>query len=134
MKKTNNNRRESDGEYRSDVSRGTACMLIGIAAALFGDTALYFRWWPMMLLCFVTLLICVIRLVKERQRKDRSDYEKYRRIRRAISELESKIDGEDKDKVDISALLEADKPAKNNVRPGSRPSEAYKALIGGEEN
>lgn len=132
MKQDNRKRKQPDDEikYRSDVSRGTTCMLIGIAAALFGDTALYFRWWPMVLLMFVTLLISVVWLVRERQRKDRIDYENYCRIRRAISTLEGKIDGKKED--DFFLNLDQDKPIKSNVRPGSRPSEEYKAMIGGE--
>lgn len=124
------NRRETaptEEQYRPELNRGTVCMLIGIAAALAGDTALYFKWWAVGLLCYVVLLISVVWLVKESRRKDRSDYEQWRRMRKALKEVE---DFEDRlDTVETNLDLKADKPARSNIRPGSVQSETFKRMM-----
>ena len=119
-------------EYRPDINKGTACFLVGIAAALAGDTALYFRWYALGLLFYVILLICVVWIVKERKNKDRNDYRRYRKISEALNQIENF----DKrlDTLETNLDLKADRPARSNIRPGSRQSEQYKVLIGGAEH
>lgn len=116
---------ESQKEYYHPAStKGTAAFLIGIAAALFGDTLLYFRFLPGALLCFVVLLICVVWIVKSRQTQDRKHYKEYRRINRAINETKSDIET-----IMTNLSLKADKPAKSNIRPGSKQSESYYKML-----
>ena len=118
-------------EYRPDINRGTSCMLIGIASASAFNTALYFKWYPLAFLFAVIVLIAVVWLVRERQRKDRSDYKKYHIINEALDKFE-KFD-ERISTVETNLDMKADRPAKSNIRPGSRQSAQYKVLIGGGE-
>ena len=69
------------------------------------------------------VLIAVVWLVKERWRKDRSDYEQYRRTRKALD-----MHGNDIEELKTNLDLKADRPARSNIRPGSGQSEQYKLL------
>ena len=115
-------------EYRPEVNRGTACMLIGIAAASAGNTALYFEWYPLSFLLFLVVVVCAAWLVRERRRKDRSDYDRYRRTRGALNLHDNEIEN-----IKTELTLKADKPARSNIRPGSRQSDQYKILVGGSK-
>jgi hypothetical protein len=62
-------------------------------------------------------------------KKERADYHMWRSVSKALN----KVDGfEDRlDKVETDLSLKADKPARSNIRPGSRQSDRYKKMTGG---
>ena len=116
---------EPVAEYHNQSIKGSACFILGIASALVGDTALYFRWYPVCLLAFVIVAICVVWLIRERQRQDRQYYENYKKLRKNINRLKAETES-----LRTELELKADKPAKSNIRTGSHPSnEYYKKLI-----
>lgn len=119
---------EPKEEYHPASTKGTAAFLIGVACALFGDTCLYFRFAPGVLVFFVALLICVVWIVKERQRQDREHYKQYKKMREWAYGKDEEPEEKDVDlKIDYS--LDGEKFKKGGVRPGSRPSEEYKKRI-----
>lgn len=129
--KTDRNRHERDRQddyvLSGHIKKAIIYFLVGVAAALAGDTAMFFRWWGVMILFYALFIIVCVWMVKELKRQDRIDYENYRRTRYAISRQEGEIN-------DLKKELsrKADKPVGSNIRPGSRPSEAFLKLIGGE--
>lgn len=132
-----NNRRDvaPEDEYTPNPTKLLAPFLIGVAAALAGDTAMYFNWIAFAVLCYVILAISILWIVRAELRKGRAEYHMWRRVSDALN----KVDGfEDRlDKVETNLSLEtnlcpkADKPARSNIRPGSRQSDRYKKMTGG---
>lgn len=83
-------------------------------------------WVPFILLFFLTSILSLLwfsKLVKQYERAEyrrhRSDSERYNEIEKRFEHIEEVL------------RQKADKPAKSNVRPGSRPSEQYQMMIGG---
>ena len=129
-----NNRREAE-EYTPKPAKLIPPFLVGIAATMAGDTALFYKQIAFALLCYVIVAICIVWIIRAEMKKERADYHMWRRVSDALN----KVDGfEDRlDKVETNLSLEtnlgpkADKPARSNIRPGSRQSDRYKKMTGG---
>ena len=126
-----NKRRDAapEEEYVQNPAKLLAPFLIGIAAALSGDTAMYFNWIAFAVLCYVILAISIVWIVRAVIRKDRAEYHLWRRLSNAMNEVEGFK--ERLDTFETNLNLKADKPARSNIRPGSVQSDRYRELIGG---
>ena len=131
-----NNRREAvPEEYTPNPAKLIPPFLVGIAATMAGDTALFYKQIAFALLCYVIVAICIMWIIRSEMKKERADYHMWRRVSDALN----KVDGfEDRlDKVETNLSLEtnlgpkADKHARSNIRPGSRQSDRYKKMTGG---
>ena len=130
----NDNRRrevENEEEYVQNPAKLLAPFLIGVAAALAGDTAMYFNWIAFAILCYVILAVSVVWIVRAVIRKDRAEYHLWRRFSSAMNEVEGFK--ERLDTFETNLNLKADKPARSNIRPGSVQSDRYKEMSGGEK-
>ena len=116
-------------EYTPNPAKLLAPFLIGVAAALVGDTAMYFNWIAFAVLCFVILAISIVWIVRAELRKERAEYHMWRRLSDALNQVE-KFEGR-LDTLETNLDLKADKPARSNIRPGSVQSDRYRELIGG---
>ena len=126
-----NKRRDAapEEEYVPNPTKLLAPFLIGVAAALAGDTAMYFNWIAFAVLCNVILAISIVWIVRAVTRKDRAEYHLWRRFSNAMNEVEDFK--ERLDTFETNLNLKADKPARSNIRPGSVQSDRYKELLGG---
>ncbi|WP_405357277.1 hypothetical protein [Ruminococcus sp.] len=130
-----NNRREAAPEDTPNPAKLIPPFLVGIAATMAGDTALFYKQIAPALLFYVIVAICIVWIIRAEMKKERADYHMWRRVSDALN----KVDGfEDRlDKVETNLSLEtnlgpkADKPARSNIRPGSRQSDRYKKMTGG---
>ena len=118
-----------EDEYTPNPTKLLAPFLIGVAAALAGDTAMYFNWIAFAVLCFVILAISIVWIVRAVIRKDRAEYHLWRRFSNAMNEVEGFK--ERLDTFETNLNLKADKPARSNIRPGSVQSDRYRELLGG---
>ena len=127
----NNKRRDAapEEEYVPNPTKLLAPFLIGVAAALAGDTAMYFNWIAFAFLCYVILAVSIVWIVRAVIRKDRAEYHLWRRFSNAMNEVEGFK--ERLDTFETNLNLKADKPARSNIRPGSVQSDRYRELIGG---
>lgn len=116
-------------EYTPNPAKLLAPFLIGVAAALAGDTAMYFKWFAVAILCYVILAVSIVWIVRAELRKGRAEYHMWRRLSDALNEIE-KFEGR-LDTLETNLDLKADKPARSNIRPGSVQSDRYRELIGG---
>ena len=131
----NDNKRrevENEEEYVQNPAKLLAPFLIGVAAALAGDTAMYFNWIAFAVLCYVIMAISIVWIVRSVIRKERAEYHMWRRLSDALNQVE-KFEGRlDTLETNLDLLdLKADKPARSNIRPGSVQSDRYRELIGG---
>ena len=129
----NDNKRrevENEEEYVQNPAKLLAPFLIGVAAALAGDTAMYFNWIAFAVLCYVIMAISIVWIVRSVIRKERAEYHMWRRLSDALNQVE-KFEGR-LDTLETNLDLKADKPARSNIRPGSVQSERYRELLGGE--
>lgn len=126
-----NKRRDAapEDEYTPNPTKLLAPFLIGVAAALAGDTAMYFNWIAFAVLCYVILAISIVWIVRSELRKGRAEYHMWRRFSNAMNEVEGFK--ERLDTFETNLNLKADKPARSNIRPGAVQSERYRELIGG---
>lgn len=122
-----NNRREAE-EYTPNPAKLIPPFLVGIAATMAGDTALFYKQIAPALLFYVIVAICIVWIIRAVISKKNADYHLWRRVSGALN----KVDGfEDRlDKVETDLSLKADKPARSNIRPGSRQSDRYKKMTG----
>ena len=136
----NNKRRDAatEDEYTPNPTKLLAPFLIGVAAALAGDTAMYFNWIAFAVLCYVILAVSIVWIVRAELRKGRAEYHMWRRLSDALNQVE-KFEGRlDTIETNLDLNLEtnldlkADKPARSNIRPGSVQSDRYKEMTGGE--
>ena len=118
-------------EYTPNPAKLIPPFLVGIAATMAGDTALFYKQIAPALLFYVIVAICIVWIIRAEMKKERADYHMWRRVSDALN----KVDGfEDRlDKVETDLSLKADKPARSNIRPGSRQSDRYKKMAGGEK-
>ena len=129
----NNDKRRDvapEEEYTPNPTKLLAPFLIGVAAALAGDTAMYFNWIAFAVLCYVILAISIVWIIRAELRKGRDEYHMWRRLSNALNEIEKykkRIDT-----LETNLDLKADKPARSNIRPGSVQSDRYRELLGGE--
>ncbi len=119
-----------EDEYTPNPTKLLAPFLIGVAAALAGDTAMYFNWIAFAVLCYVILAISIVWIVRSVIRKDRAEYHMWRRLSAALNQVE-KFEGR-LDTLETNLDLKADKPERSNIRPGSVQSDRYKEMTGGE--
>ena len=127
-----------EDEYTPNPTKLLAPFLIGVAAALAGDTAMYFNWIAFAVLCYVILAVSIVWIVRAELRKGRAEYHMWRRLSDALNQVE-KFEGRlDTIETNLDLNLEtnldlkADKPARSNIRPGSVQSDRYKEMTGGE--
>lgn len=127
----NNKRRDAapEEEYVPNPAKLLAPFLSGVAAALAGDTAMYFKWFAVAILCYVILAVSIVWIVKAELRKGRAEYHQWRRFSNALNEIEKFKKRLDTFETNLD--LKADKPARSNIRPGSRQSDRYKKMTGG---
>ena len=127
-----NNRRDvaPEDEYTPNPTKLLAPFLMGVAAALAGDTAMYFNWIAFAVLCYVILAVSIVWIVRAELRKGRAEYHMWRRLSDALNQVE-KFEGR-LDTLETNLDLKADKPARSNIRPGSVQSDRYRELLGGE--
>ena len=127
-----NKRRDAapEEEYVPNPAKLLAPFLSGVAAALAGDTAMYYKWFAFAVLCYVILAISIVWIVRAVIRKDRAEYHLWRRFSSAMNEVEGFK--ERLDTFETNLNLKADKPARSNIRPGSVQSDRYRELLGGE--
>ncbi len=129
-----NNRRDvaPEDEYTPNPTKLLAPFLMGVAAALAGDTAMYFNWIAFAVLCYVILAVSIVWIVRAELRKGRAEYHMWRRLSDALNQVE-KFEGRlDTLETNLDLNLKADKPARSNIRPGSVQSDRYKEMTGGE--
>ncbi|HBE14722.1 MAG TPA: hypothetical protein DCY72_00525 [Ruminococcaceae bacterium] len=119
-----------EDEYTPNPTKLLAPFLSGVAAALAGDTAMYFNWIAFAFLCYVILAVSIVWIVKAELRKGRAEYHMWRRLSDALNQVE-KFEGR-LDTLETNLDLKADKPARSNIRPGSVQSDRYKEMTGGE--
>ena len=127
-----NKRRDAapEEEYIPNPTKLLAPFLSGVAAALAGDTAMYFKWFAVAVFCYVILAVSVVWIVRSMIRKERAEYHMWRRLSDALNQVE-KFEGR-LDTLETNLDLKADKPARSNIRPGSVQSDRYKEMTGGE--
>ena len=128
----NDNKRRDvapEEEYVPNPAKLLAPFLSGVAAALAGDTAMYFNWIAFAVLCDVILAVSIVWIVRAVIRKDRAEYHLWRRLSNAMNEVEGFK--ERLDTFETNLNLKADKPARSNIRPGSVQSDRYRELLGG---
>ena len=115
-------------EYKTsgDTRKTIVYFLIGLFAAYGSDTAMYYQAWALMLLMTVLLGVCCVMIVKDVKKRDRRAYENYLRLRNAINVVSKQSEQDEPIDINIDVL----KPQNTNVRPGSRPSAAYKKMVG----
>lgn len=126
-----NKRRDAapEEEYIPNPTKLLPPFLSGVAAALAGDTAMYFNWIAFAVLCYVILAVSIVWIVRAELRKERAEYHMWRRLSDALNQVE-KFEGR-LDTLETNLDLKADKPARSNIRPGSVQSDRYRELIGG---
>ena len=124
-----NNRREAAPEDTPNPAKLIPPFLVGIAATMAGDTALFYKQIAPALLFYVIVAISIVWIIRAEMKKERADYHMWRRVSDALN----KVDGFEGrlDKVETDLSLKADKPARSNIRPGSRQSDRYKKMTGG---
>ena len=79
----NNDKRHDaapEDEYTPNPTKLLAPFLIGVAAALAGDTAMYFNWIAFAVMCYVILAVSIVWIVRAVIRKDRAEYHLWRRF------------------------------------------------------
>jgi len=117
-------------EYIPNPAKLIPPFLVGIAATMAGDTALFYKQIAFALLCYVIVAISVVWIVRAEMKKERADYHMWRSVSKALNKVDGFEDRLDKFETDLS--LKADKPARSNIRPGSRQSDRYKKMAGGD--
>lgn len=126
-----NNRRDvaPEDEYTPNPAKLIPPFLVGIAATMAGDTALFYKQIAPALLFYVIVAICIVWIIRAELKKERADYHMWRSVSKALN----KVDGfEDRlNTLETNLSLKADKPARSNIRPGSRQSDRYKKMTGG---
>lgn len=125
-----NKRREAvPEEYTQNPAKLIPPFLVGIAATMAGDTALFYKQIAPALLFYVIVAISIVWIIRAEMKKERADYHMWRSVSKALN----KVDGFEGrlDKVETDLSLKADKPARSNIRPGSRQSDRYKKMTGG---
>lgn len=129
MNNDKNRREVAPEEYIPNPAKLIPPFLVGIAATMAGDTALFYKQIAPALLFYVIVAICIVWIIRAEMKKERADYHMWRSVSKALN----KVDGfEDRlDKVETDLSLKADKPARSNIRPGSRQSDRYKKMTGG---
>ena len=129
MNNDNKRREAAPEEYTPNPAKLIPPFLVGIAATMAGDTALFYKQIAPALLFYVIVAICIVWIVRAVMKKERADYHMWRSVSKALN----KVDGfEDRlDKVETDLSLKADKPARSNIRPGSVQSDRYKEMSGG---
>lgn len=133
MNNDNDNKRRDaapEDEYTPNPTKLLAPFLIGVAAALAGDTAMYNKLFAFAVLCYVILAISIVWIVRAELRKGRAEYNMWRRLSNALNEIEKYK--KRLDTLETNLDLKADKPARSNIRPGSVQSDRYRELLGGE--
>lgn len=136
MNNDKNRREAAPEEYTPNHAKLIPPFLVGLAATMAGDKALFYKQIAPALLFYVIVAICIVWIVRAVMKKERADYHMWRRVSDALN----KVDGfEDRlDKVETNLSLEtnlgpkADKPARSNIRPGSVQSDRYRELLGGD--
>jgi hypothetical protein len=103
--------------------------LIGLFSAFAADTFMYFGLWVLMILMDIIFIICCISIINSIRRRDKQEWRKRKYMNEKFKQYEDEF-REIKKELDHKA----DKPIVNNVRPGSRPSEAYSILKGEKAN
>lgn len=130
----NDNKRRDvapEDEYTPNPTKLLTPFLIGVAAALAGDTAMYYKWFAVAILCYVILAISIVWIIRAELRKGRAEYHMWRRLSDALNQVE-KFEGR-LDTIETNLDLKADKPARSNIRPGSVQSDRYKEMSGGKK-
>lgn len=106
-------------------------VLAAMAALLTGDTALYCGYLIIASVLYAAFIFCLFGTARTLHRIDRMYADKEKRYRLALDNLSNEI-SELRLEMQTTYYPAAPKASKQNVRPGSRPSEKYKKLIGGE--
>lgn len=116
-------------QLTADSRRAIVIFLIGLFSAFAADTFMYFGLWVLMVLMDIVFIICCIGIINSIRRRDKHEWrkrkymnEKFKQYEDAFKEIKKELDHK------------ADKPIVKNVRPGSRPSEAYYILKGEKVN
>ena len=126
-----NNRREAvPEEYTPNPAKLIPPFLVGIAATMAGDTALFYKQIAPALLFYVIVTISIVWIIRAELRKGRAEYHMWRRLSDALNQVE-KFERR-LDTLETNLDLKADKPARSNIRPGSVQSDRYRELLGGE--
>lgn len=116
-------------EYTPNPAKLIPPFLVGIAATMAGDTALFYKQIAPALLFYVIVAICIVWIVRAVISKKNADYHLWRRVRNALNEVDEIK--ERLNTLETNLSLKADKPARSNIRPGSRQSDRYKKMTGG---
>ncbi|MBK6089669.1 hypothetical protein [Ruminococcus difficilis] len=116
-------------EYIPNPAKLIPPFLVSIAATMAGDTALFYKQIAPALLFYVIVAISIVWIIRAEMKKERADYHMWRRVSDALNKVDGFEDRLNKFETDLS--LKADKPARSNIRPGSRQSDRYKKMTGG---
>lgn len=112
-------------QLTADSRRAIVIFLIGLFSAFAADTFMYFGLWVLMILMDIVFIICCIGIINSIRRRDKQEWRKRKYMNEKFKQYEDTF-REIKKELDHKA----DKPIVKNVRPGSRPSEAYYILKG----
>lgn len=112
----------------SDLKQFIACFYANVMSALLFAVAMANNWLPAMVLFFLLLVLCLMWSERLFRRMADKEYKRHRSDSKAINDLTKEVE-----KLKTELSLKADKPAKSNIRPGSRPGEQYYAMIGRKE-
>lgn len=129
MNNDNNRREAAPEEYTPNPAKLIPPFLVGIAATMAGDTALFYKQIAPALLFYVIVAICIVWIIRAEMKKERAEYRMWRQFSGALNKVDGFEDRLNKFETDLS--LKADKPARSNIRPGSRQSDRYKKMTGG---
>lgn len=116
-------------EYTPNPAKLIPPFLVGISATMAGDTALFYKQIAPALLFYVIVAICIVWIIRAEMKKERAEYHMWRQFSGALNKVDGFEDRLNKFETDLS--LKADKPARSNIRPGSRQSDRYKKMTGG---
>ena len=117
-------------EYTPNPAKLIPPFLVGIVATMAGDTALFYKQIAPALLFYVIVAICIVWIIRAEMKKESADYHMWRQFSGALNKVDGFEDRLNKFETDLS--LKADKPARSNIRPGSRQSDRYKKMTGGD--
>lgn len=116
-------------QLSADSRRAIVIFLIGLFSAFAADTFMYFGLWVLMILMDIIFIACCIGIINSIRRRDKHEWRKRKYMNEKFKQYEDAFR-----KIQKELDRKADKPIVNNVRPGSRPSEAYYILKGEKAN
>lgn len=103
--------------------------LIALLSVLAGDNAVYyFRVIPIAVIFYVLFLIGMVKIFYEGRKQIRHDRAREKNVNKVLDRLSNDVET-----LQTNLELKADKPAKSNIRHGSKPSGEYFKMLSEKE-